>query len=141
MRGRPEIKIETEKIYKTKKNPNGMFVARLIQIPKEEKLDITLVIQNCKTKQIIYKEVLVTIDNHYHSFRLARGNIKWVSLNTVAVWDGLGHKLVEVTALTGKENYRISDEHYASIANLLLKLPRGTVVGQINDELVSIKVE
>ncbi|GED18171.1 hypothetical protein SAMN04487909_101263 [Aneurinibacillus migulanus] len=141
MRGRPEIKIETEKIYKTKKNPNGMFVARLIQIPKEEKLDITLVIQNRKTKQIIYKEVLVTTDNHYHSFRLARGNIKWVSLNTVAVWDGLGHKLVEVTALTGKENYRISDEHYASIAKLLLKLPRGTVVGQINDELVSIKVE
>lgn len=37
MRGRPEIRIETEKVYKTKKNPNGMFVARLIQIPKEEK--------------------------------------------------------------------------------------------------------
>ncbi|EZP77540.1 hypothetical protein H839_07894 [Parageobacillus genomosp. 1] len=111
MKGRPEIKIETEKVYKTKKNPNGMFVARLIQIPKEEKLDIALVIQNRKNKQIIYKEVLVTTDNHYHSFRLARGNIEWVSLNTVALWDGLGHKLVEVTALTGKENYRISDGH------------------------------
>ena len=111
MRGRPEMKIENEKIYKTKKNPNGMFVARLIQIPKKgEKLDIALVIQNRKNKQIIYKEILVTTDNHYLSFRLARGNIEWVSLNTVAVWDRLGHKLVEVAALTGKENYRISDE-------------------------------
>ncbi|AIM33680.1 hypothetical protein DF16_orf05265 [Bacillus thuringiensis serovar kurstaki str. YBT-1520] len=26
-------------------------------------------------------------------------------------WDGLGHQLVEVSALTGKENYSISDEH------------------------------
>jgi hypothetical protein len=112
MRGRPELKIEAEKIYKTKKNPNGMFVARIIQIPKEEeKLDFVLVIQNRKNKQITYKEVLVTTDNDYYSFRLARGNLGWVSLNAVAVWDSLGHKLVEVAALTGRENHRISDEH------------------------------
>lgn len=112
MRGRPELKIETEKIYKTKKNPNGMFVARVIQIPKEEeKLDFVLVIQNKKNKQITYNKVLVSTDNDYYSFRLARGNLEWVSLNTVSVWDGLGHKLVEVSALTGRENYRISDEH------------------------------
>ncbi|WP_409289800.1 hypothetical protein [Peribacillus sp. SCS-37] len=111
MRGRPELKIEVEKIYKTKKNPNGMFVARIIQIPKEEKLHFVLVIQNRKNKQITYKEVLVTTDNDYYSFRLARGNLEWVSLNTVSVWDRLGHKLVEVAALTGREKYRISDEH------------------------------
>ncbi|MGG1680335.1 hypothetical protein ACIFOT_32285 [Neobacillus sp. NRS-1170] len=111
MKGRPELIIEIEKIYKTKKNPNGMFVARIVQKPKEkEKLDFVLVIQNRKNKQITYKEILVTTDNWYNSFRLARGNIQWVSLNTVSVWDGLGHKLVEVSALTGKENYRISDE-------------------------------
>lgn len=112
MRGRPELKIEVEKIYKTKKNPNGMFVARIIQIPKEEeKLDFVLVIQNRKNKQITYKEVLVTTGNDYYSFRLTRGNLDWVSLNAVAVWDSLGHKLVEVAALTGRKNYRISDEH------------------------------
>ncbi|HDX9577256.1 TPA: hypothetical protein ROX88_000741 [Bacillus pseudomycoides] len=111
MRGRPELKIEAEKIYKTKKNPNGMYVARIIQIPKEEKLDFVLVIQNRKNKQITYKKVLVTTNNDYYSFRLARGNFEWVSLNVVAVWDNLGHKLVEVSALTGRENYRISDEH------------------------------
>ncbi|MCM3737043.1 hypothetical protein M3215_14860 [Bacillus cytotoxicus] len=111
MRGRPELKIEAEKIYKTKKNPNGMYVARIIQIPKEEKLDFVLVIQNRKNKQITYKKVLVTTNNDYYSFRLARGNLEWVSLNVVAVWDNLGHKLVEVSALTGRENYRISDEH------------------------------
>lgn len=112
MRGKPELIIQSEKVYKTKKNPNDMFVARVIQIPKEgEKLDFVLEIQNRKNKQIIYREVLVTTDNWYYSFRLARGNIEWVSLNTVTVWDWLGHKLVEVSALTGKENYRISDEH------------------------------
>lgn len=111
MRGRPELKIEAEKIYKTKKNPNGMYVARIIQIPKEEKLDFVLMIQNRENKQITYKKVLVTTNNDYYSFRLARGNLEWVSLNVVAVWDNLGHKLVEVSALTGRENYRISDEH------------------------------
>ncbi|WP_338448459.1 hypothetical protein R4Z09_19810 [Niallia oryzisoli] len=112
MKGRPELIIEAEKIYITKKNPNGMFVARIIQIPKEEeKLDFVLVIQNRKNKQITYKEVLVTTDNDYYSFRLARGNLEWESLNAVSVWDSLGHKLVEVAALTGRENYRISDEH------------------------------
>jgi hypothetical protein len=29
----------------------------------------------------------------------------------VAVWDGLRHKLVEIGALNGKENYRMTDEH------------------------------
>ena len=111
MRGKPELKIETEKIYKTKKNSNGMFVARIIQIPKNEILEFVLEIQNSKNKQITYKEVVVTTDNDYFSFRIARGNLEWVSLNTVAVWDRLGHKLVEVAALTGKENYRISNEH------------------------------
>ena len=111
MRGKPELKIEVVKIYKTKKNSNGMFVARIIQIPQEENLDFILVIQNRKNKQITYKEVLVTTHNDYYSFRLARGTLEWVSLNTVAVWDGLGHKLVEVSALTGKENYRISNRH------------------------------
>jgi hypothetical protein len=112
MRGRPELKIETEKIYKTKMNPNRMFVARIIQVPKEkEMLDFVLMIQNRKNKQVSYKEVLVTTENWYNSFRLARGNLEWVSLNVVAVWDSLGHKLVEVAALTGRENYRISDEH------------------------------
>lgn len=112
MKGRPELVIETEKIYKTKKNSNGMFVARIIQIPKEgEMLDFVLVIQNRKNKRITYREILVTTENWYDSFRLARGNIEWVSLNTVTVWDWLGHKLVEVSALTGREIYRISDEH------------------------------
>ncbi|MBN8253868.1 hypothetical protein [Priestia flexa] len=112
MRGRPELKIEMEKVYKTKKNPNGMFVARIIQIPKdEEMLDFVLVVQNRKNKHTTYKEILVTTHNDYDSFRLARGNLKWVSLNTVAVWDSLGHQLVEVAALTGRENYRISNEH------------------------------
>jgi len=112
MRGKPELKIESEKVYKTKKNPNGMFVARILQIPKvEDKLDFVLILQNKKKKNIIYNKVLVTTDNDYHSFRLARGNIKWLSLYTVTVWDGLGHQLVEVSALTGKENYSISDEH------------------------------
>ena len=72
---------------------------------------MVLVIQIRKNKRIIYREVLVTTENDYYSFRIARGNIQWVSLNTVAVWDSLGHKLVEVSATTGKENYRISDEH------------------------------
>ncbi|GHI01359.1 hypothetical protein [Neobacillus kokaensis] len=112
MRGSPELKIESEKIYKTKMNPNKLFVARIIQVPLEdEMLDFVLVIQNRKNKQITYKEILVTTENWYNSFRLARGNLEWVSLNTVAVWDNLGHKLVEVAALTGKENYRISNEH------------------------------
>ncbi|MEH7504188.1 hypothetical protein V7152_19610 [Neobacillus drentensis] len=48
MRGKLELKMETEKIYKTKKNSNGMFVAGIIQIPKEEKLDFVLEIQNRK---------------------------------------------------------------------------------------------
>lgn len=30
MRGKAELKIESEKVYKTKKNPNGMFVARIL---------------------------------------------------------------------------------------------------------------
>ncbi|OIK17179.1 hypothetical protein BIV60_00355 [Bacillus sp. MUM 116] len=111
MRGKPELKIETEKIYKTKKNDNGAFVARIIQMPKGEKLDFVLGIKNLKNKQLTYKQVLVTTDNDYFSFRIARGNIDWVSLNTIAVWDRLCHKLVEVAALTGKENFRISDEH------------------------------
>jgi hypothetical protein len=96
MRGKPELKIEKEKIYKTKKNSNGMFLARIVQIPKEEKLDFVMEIKNLKNKHITYKAVLVTTDNDYFSFRVARGNHEWVSLNTVAVWDSLGHKLVEV---------------------------------------------
>ena len=32
MKGKPELKIETEKIYKTKMNSNKMFIARIIQI-------------------------------------------------------------------------------------------------------------
>jgi hypothetical protein len=112
MRGKPHLTIETEKIYKTKKSPNGMFIARIIEKPKkEDMLDFILVIQNRKSKDIIYNKVLVTTRNRYYSFRLACGNMEWVSLNTVAVWDGLGHKLVEVSAVTGKENDRISDEH------------------------------
>ncbi|ETE97114.1 hypothetical protein C623_0215530 [Bacillus thuringiensis serovar aizawai str. Hu4-2] len=91
MRGKPELKIESEKVHKRKKNPNGMFVARILQIPKEEdKLDFVLILQNKKTKNIIYNKVLVTTDNDYYSFRLARGNIKWSSLYTVTVWDGMG---------------------------------------------------
>jgi hypothetical protein len=117
MRGKPELNIETEKIYKTKKNSNGMFVARIIQIPRAEKLDFVLEIQNLKDKMINYKAVLVTTDNDYISFRIARGNLEWVSLNTVAVWDRLGHKLVEVSALTGYENYRVSDEHCSVYRN------------------------
>ncbi|MEO2075972.1 MAG: hypothetical protein ABGX20_11440 [Bacillus sp. (in: firmicutes)] len=111
MRGSPKLKIDSEKMYKTKKNANGRFGARIIQMPKEEKLDFVLEIRNLKNKQITYKEVLVTSDNDYFSFRIARGDLDWVSLNTVAVWDSLGHKIVEVAALTGKENFRISDEH------------------------------
>lgn len=89
-----------------------MFVARILQIPKEgDKLDFVLILQNRKTKKITCKKVLVTTDNDYYSFRLARGNIEWSSLYTVTVWDGLGHQLIEVSALTGKENYSISDEH------------------------------
>lgn len=54
MRGKPELKIESEKVYKTKKNPNGMFVARILQIPKEEdKLDFVLILQNIKTKILL----------------------------------------------------------------------------------------
>ncbi|PGK34917.1 hypothetical protein CN907_21215 [Bacillus anthracis] len=112
MRGKPELKIESEKVYKTKKNPNEMFIAKILQISKEEdKLDFVLILQNRKTKNIIYNKVLVTTDNNYYSFRLARGNIECSSLSTVTVWDGLGHQLVEVSALTGKENYFISDVH------------------------------
>lgn len=112
MRGNPKLVIEAEQVYKTKKNPNGMFVARLIMVPKEDQnLDLVLVIQNTKTKKIIYRQDLVTTENHYISFRLARGDMEWISNNTVAVWDKLGHKLVEVSAATGKENYRISNEH------------------------------
>ncbi|MGG1680272.1 hypothetical protein ACIFOT_31880 [Neobacillus sp. NRS-1170] len=98
MKGKPEQKIETKKIYKTKKNPDGMFIARIVQIPKDDKVDFDLVIQNSKSEQITYEEVLVTTDNDYFSFRVARGNLEWVSLYTVAVWDSLGHKLVEVAA-------------------------------------------
>jgi hypothetical protein len=36
MRGNPKLVIEAEQVYKTKKNPNGMFVARLIMVPKED---------------------------------------------------------------------------------------------------------
>ncbi|MGN4426028.1 hypothetical protein ACTFQN_19665 [Bacillus cereus group sp. MYBK30-1] len=112
MRGKPELKIESEKVYKTKKNPNGMFVAKILQVPKtEDKLDFVLILQNRKTKKAIYKKFLVTTNNDYYSFRLARGNIEWLSLYTVAVWDSSGHQLVEVSAVTGKENYFISDEH------------------------------
>lgn len=112
MKGKPELKIETEKVYKTKKNPNGMFVARILQVPKaENKLDFVLILQNKKTKHIIYSKVLVTTDNDYYSFRLARGNMEWSSLYTITVWDQLGHQLIEVSAVTGKENYFISDEH------------------------------
>jgi len=112
MRGKPELKIESEKIYKTKKNPNGMFVAKILQLPKEEdKLDFVLILQNRKTKKVIYNKVLVSTDNDYYSFRLARGNIECPSLYTVTVWDRLGHRLVEVSAVTGKENYLISDEY------------------------------
>ncbi|AIM33679.1 hypothetical protein DF16_orf05264 [Bacillus thuringiensis serovar kurstaki str. YBT-1520] len=51
MRGKPELKIESEKVHKRKKNPNGMFVARILQIPKEEdKLDFVLILQNKKRK-------------------------------------------------------------------------------------------
>ncbi|TYR81393.1 hypothetical protein FZC66_05960 [Priestia megaterium] len=112
MRGRPEWKIEHEKIYKTKKNNNGMLVARIIQKPIEDDLlEFSLMVQNRKTKAVLYHQPLVVTGNDYYSFRLARGDIKWVSLYTVAVWDGLGAKLVEVAALTGKENERISNAH------------------------------
>ncbi|MFE4123320.1 hypothetical protein [Priestia sp. YIM B13486] len=112
MRGRPELEIEREKVYKTKKNPNGTFIARIIQVPKEENmLNFILEIKNLKKKELFYRSLLVRTENWYYSFRLARGDLKWVSLHTVAVWDRLGHKLVEVAAPTGKENYRISDEH------------------------------
>jgi hypothetical protein len=60
---------------------------------------------------VAYRELLVTTRNDYYSFRLARGNIDWVSLYAMAVWDGLGHKLVEIGAPTGKEIYRITDEY------------------------------
>ena len=72
MRGKPEVKIHTEKIYKTKKNANGTFVAWISQMLKEEKLDFVLEIKNLKNKQITYKQVLVTTDNDYFSFRIAR---------------------------------------------------------------------
>jgi hypothetical protein len=89
-----------------------MFIARLIMVAKEDNnLDFVLVIQNTKSKKIIYREVLVTTENHYISFRLARGDMEWISNNTVAIWVKLGHKFVEVLAVTGKENYRIYDEH------------------------------
>ena len=111
MRGNPKLVIEKEQVYKTKKNPNGTFVARIIEIPREkELLDYVLIIQNFKTKQIVYDKVLLTSRNTYNFFRIARGEIKWVSLYTVGYWDGLSHKVVEVSASTGKENYLISDE-------------------------------
>ncbi|WP_409295332.1 hypothetical protein V1498_18680 [Peribacillus sp. SCS-26] len=111
MRGNPKLVIEKEQVYKTKKNPNGTFIARIIEKPREkERLDYVLLIQNFKTKQIVYDRVLITSRNSYNFFRIARGEIKWVSLYTVGYWDGLNHKVVEVSALTGKEKYLISDE-------------------------------
>jgi hypothetical protein len=32
MRGKPELNITKQKIYKTKKNFNGLFVARIVQM-------------------------------------------------------------------------------------------------------------
>jgi hypothetical protein len=53
-------------------NANGTFVAWISQMPKEETLDFVLEIKNLKNKQITYKQVLVTTDNDYFSFRIAR---------------------------------------------------------------------
>jgi len=39
MKGRPELEIERGKVYKTKKNPNGTFIARIIQVPKKENIN------------------------------------------------------------------------------------------------------
>lgn len=112
MKGKRILRLESTKIYKTKKNANKYFIARIIQIPKDgDRLDFVLEIQNLRTKKICYNEILVSVENWYNSFRLVRGNMEWVSLYTVVVWDRLGHKLVEVSALTGKESYRIGDEH------------------------------
>lgn len=103
MRGNPKLVIDKERVYKTKKNPNGKFVARIIEKPQEkELLDYVLVIQNFNTKQIIYEKVLLTSRNSYNFFRIARGDIKWVSLYTVGYWDGLDHKVAEVSVSTGK---------------------------------------
>jgi hypothetical protein len=55
-------------------------------VPKEENmLDFILEIKNLKKKELSYKSLLVTTENWYDSFRLARGDLKWVSLHTVAV--------------------------------------------------------
>ncbi|CAI8758660.1 hypothetical protein EMIT0210MI2_11068 [Priestia megaterium] len=48
-------------------------------------LDFILEIKNLKKKELSYKSLLVTTENWYDSFRLARGDLKWVSLHTVAV--------------------------------------------------------
>ena len=51
MRGRPELEIEREKVYKTKKNPNSTFIGRIIQVPKEENmLDFMLEIKHLRKK-------------------------------------------------------------------------------------------
>ncbi|WP_434738871.1 hypothetical protein [Priestia megaterium] len=77
MRGRPELEIEREKVYKTKKNPNGTFIARIIQVPKEENmLDFMLEIKNLKKKELSHRSLLVRTENWYFSFRLARGGYR-----------------------------------------------------------------
>ncbi|MGC9933228.1 hypothetical protein [Priestia aryabhattai] len=79
MRGRPELEIEIErgKVYKTKKNPNGTFIARIIQVPKEENmLDFMLEIKHLRKKELTYRNLLITTENWYDSFRLARGGYR-----------------------------------------------------------------
>ncbi|MCJ7986817.1 hypothetical protein MUB16_27340 [Priestia sp. OVL9] len=55
-------------------------------MPKEENmLDFMLEIKHLRKKELTYRNLLVTTENWYDSFRLARGDLKWVSLHTVAV--------------------------------------------------------
>jgi hypothetical protein len=115
MRGNPKMVIENERQYKTKKNPNGIFVAKLIQKTREnDLLEFVFIIKNLKTKQVVYEKILLTTYNDYFHFRIAQGNIEWVSLYTVGYWDSLGKKIVEVSTTTGKENFILDDNHRSS---------------------------
>jgi hypothetical protein len=115
MRGNPKMIIESERQYKANKNPNGAFVAKLNQKPREGNLlDFVFIIKNLKSKQVVYEKILITTYNDYFHFRIAQGNIEWVSLYTVGYWDRLGKKIVEVSATTGKENFILGDNDRSS---------------------------
>lgn len=78
---------------------------------EENMLDFMLEIKYLRKKEFIYRNLLVMIENWYDFFCFVRGDLKWVFLYIVVVWDWLGYKLVEVVVLIGKENYCIFNEY------------------------------